>query len=137
MLPILIFLVIATVYIGTPIYIYKKGGKAVKIALTLVLIIALPINYYMTTSYKVQLDENTIGLGWPISRVFFQRSAPGEPYVDYIGLTFFLAYPMNYVLYTLLPVVALLVFNLIGNRKRKKRIDRNDDSSRSSSSAHP
>ena len=77
----------------------------------------------MTSIYRREWNEDTYAYGWPIPRVVFQRKALGEPWLDFVGPTVILAYPMNYVIYTLLPVIALLIFVLSTNKKRGKRID--------------
>jgi len=63
-------------------------------------------------------NPNTQVFGWPIPRVVFQRDTPTGPWLDYIGPTIVLAYPMNFVLFMFFPSVVFLVLAL----RRRKRI---------------
>jgi len=67
-------------------------------------------------------NPNTRVFGWPIPRVVFQRETPTSPWLDYIGPTIVLAYPMNFVLYLLIPsVVFLILAHRCGRRSNDKK----------------
>ena len=122
-LVLLVFLVVAIVVIVASIYIYtREKGRTLKMVLILVLIVALPLTWYMTSIYKWEWNENTYTYGCPVPQVVFQRNSPEDPWLDFVGPTIILAYPMNYILYVLPPVVVLLVLSLVANRKPNNRI---------------
>lgn len=119
-----IFFTLAGVVVMASAHIYRrKGRKRMKLLLTFVLIAALPLTWHMTT-IKTNWNENTFAYGWPIPRVVFQRSAPGERWDDFVGPTLFLAYPMNYILYTIFPVGMLWALTVLADRRRDKIVSR-------------
>jgi hypothetical protein len=108
--------------ISAPIYIYIKAERMIiKTILTLVLLGAIPITWYMTSVFKIEYNENTVAHGYPIPIVIFQRDAPGGPWLDYVGPTTILAYPINYIAYIILPVLVLLITTIIISRRKIKQ----------------
>jgi hypothetical protein len=69
----------------------------------------------MTQFFSYYSNPNTHILGWPIPRVVFQRDTPDSPWLDFIGPTIVLAYPMNFVLYLFIPSV---IFLLVTRRQK-------------------
>jgi hypothetical protein len=70
----------------------------------------------VTTGYfSYYSNPNTHVFGWPIPRVIFQRDTPDSPWLDYVGPTVALAYPMNFILYMFIPSV---IFVLLSRRRR-------------------
>lgn len=65
-------------------------------------------SYFTTFRYTYPADANTRFRGWPVPTVIFQRDGPNEPWLDYVGPTVVLAYPMNLVLFAILPAFLVL-----------------------------
>lgn len=65
--------------------------------------------YFTTYRYIYYANANTRFHGWPIPHVVFQRDGPTAPWLDFIGPTIVLAYPMNLILFALLPSIVALV----------------------------
>jgi hypothetical protein len=65
-------------------------------------------------------NPNTHVYGWPIPRVIFQRDTSDSPWLDYVGPTVVLAYPMNFVVYMFLPSLVFISIVLL-RRKHEKR----------------
>lgn len=72
--------------------------------------------YFTTFYYTYHANANTRFHGWPVPTVIFQRDGPGQPWLDFVGPTVILAYPMNLVLFAFVP--ALVVFVIFLFRKR-------------------
>lgn len=71
---------------------------------------AAAIAAYFTTFRCVHyVSPNTRFHGWPIPTVVFQRNSPTSPWLDFVGPTVILAYPMNLLLFVLLPSICTLV----------------------------
>jgi len=65
-------------------------------------------------------NPDTHVYGWPIPRVIFQRDTADSPWLDYVGPTVVLAYPMNFIVYMFLPSLVFISIVLL-RRKREKR----------------
>lgn len=65
--------------------------------------------YFTTFHYIHYTNANTRFHGWPVPTVVFQRDDPSSPWLDYVGPTLFLAYPINLLLFVLLPSIVVLV----------------------------
>lgn len=65
--------------------------------------------YFTTFHYIHYTNANTRFHGWPVPTVVFQRDAPSSPWLDYVGPTLVLAYPINLLLFILLPSIVVLV----------------------------
>lgn len=66
--------------------------------------------YQTTYHYSYFRNSNTQMHGWPVPTVVFQRDSPTSPWLDFVGPTTVLAYPMNVLLFVLIPSIASLVF---------------------------
>lgn len=78
--------------------------------LYLVCFLAAAIAAYFTTFHCIYYaNANTRVHGLPIPTVVFQRHDSSAPWLDFVGPAVFLAYPMNLILYALLPSVVVLV----------------------------
>jgi len=64
--------------------------------------------YLTTFHYAYLANANTRVHGWPVPTVIFQRDGPGEPWLDFVGPTVVLAYPMNLVLFAIVPALTVL-----------------------------
>jgi hypothetical protein len=65
--------------------------------------------WFTTYRYRYFADENTEMYGWPMPVVVFQREGPDEPWLDYLGLTVYLAFPINSLLFAFIPSLILLL----------------------------
>ena len=95
--------------------VYRKLYRALA---TLTAVIAIPVSFYFTHYYMYFPNPNTQVFGWPIPKVVFQRDSPTGPWLDYVGPTVFLAFPINFVIFACVPLVLLSVFSLLHNRRR-------------------
>lgn len=66
---------------------------------------------FTTFNYNYYSNSNTRFYGWPIPTVVFQRDDAESPWLDFVGPTSFLAYPMNLILFLIVPSVALLAWS--------------------------
>lgn len=57
--------------------------------------------YWLTYKYQYFPNGNTRVYGWPIPWIVFQRHSPNDPFLDFVGPTYLLALPMNFLLFTL------------------------------------
>jgi len=111
---LLAFLAIAAVDVWASIAVmFKPGwlGASFWIAAVLALVAAIG----MTGFFSYYSNPNTHVFGWPIPRLIFQRDTPTSPWLDFIGPTIVLAYPMNFILYMFIPSV---VFILVSRRRK-------------------
>ena len=69
----------------------------------IVVILALVATVLMTGYFSYYSNPNTHVFGWPIPQVVFQRDNADSPWLDYVGPTVVLAYPMNFVIYMFVP----------------------------------
>jgi len=76
--------------------------------------------YDTTFHYTYLANANTRIHGWPVPTVVFQRDGPNEPWLDFVGPTVVLAYPMNVVLYAFIP--ALVVWAVFRFCKRSQML---------------
>lgn len=83
----------------------------IRILSRLYIVAAAIAAYFSTFHYIYYADENTRFHGWPIPRIVFQRNNADSPWLDFVGPTIILAYPMNLILYLLIPSIALLLWN--------------------------
>ena len=120
---IIIFLLfISVIVIGPTMILYafmKNKSLRLKIILLLLIITNIPLTIYMTGFYQYEMNPNTIAHGWPIPTVIFQRDTPDGPWLDYVGPTTLLAYPLNYILFLFLPALILGVHTYISNKLQK------------------
>lgn len=84
--------------------------------------VAVIAAYFTTFHYNYYADADTRFHGWPIPTVVFQRSGPDEPWLDFVGPTVILAYPMNLILFLVLPSVVVVVLTWrAGNLSTKSK----------------
>jgi hypothetical protein len=65
--------------------------------------------FAMFFSRRYMADPNTKVMGWPIPLGVFQRDSPTAPWLDYVGPTALLAYPMNLLVFLLVPSALVLI----------------------------
>lgn len=80
-------------------------------------LLALVAAFLVTSFFSYYPNQNTHIFGWPVPRVIFQRDTPTSPWLDYVGPTILLAYPMNFVVCMCLPSVAFIISAIL-RRKR-------------------
>src|SRR6266581_6844555 len=85
----------------------------------LLALVALIASVLMTSHFSYYSNPNTHVFGWPIPLVIFQRDTPTSQWLDYVGPTVVLAYPLNFLLYMFFPSLAYLI--VVWIRKRRKR----------------
>ncbi|MFG0254075.1 MAG: hypothetical protein ACF787_03095 [Rhodopirellula sp. JB053] len=87
--------------------------------LFLAALIGSVVTAYLTTFHYTYLaNANTRFHGWPVPTVIFQRDGPGEPWLDFVGPTIVLAYPMNLVLFAFVPSLIVLAVFWFRNRSQ-------------------
>ncbi|HEY1050951.1 MAG TPA: hypothetical protein VGE39_14375 [Prosthecobacter sp.] len=67
-------------------------------------------SHWSTFHHEHWPNANTRFVGWPIPQIVFQRDIPEEPWLDFVGPTLILAWPMNFILFSLVPSLLLLPF---------------------------
>jgi len=69
------------------------------------------IGAYFTTFHSIDyVNPDTRIFGWPIPLRVHQRANATSPWLDFAGPTVILAYPMNVILFALLPAIISLVW---------------------------
>lgn len=98
---------------------YFQFGLGTLFVLTSVVALVI-IAYMRTFHYEYYVNPDTRVHGWPVPVVVFQRRDATSPWLDFVGPTLILAYPMNLAFYSIGPVVALVAVRWI-RRKRRHR----------------
>lgn len=73
-------------------------------------VLAVLGSYITTFHYEHMPNSNTRFVGWPIPRVIFQRDTADGRWLDFVGINMVLAFPMNFMLFMLLPSIVALPF---------------------------
>lgn len=117
---LILFLAIVAVDVwGAVAVMFRPGlGGWLGASYWLIVILALAAAIAMTGFFSYYSNPNTHIFGWPIPRVIFQRDTPDSPWLDYVGPTIVLAYPMNFVLFLFVPSVVFILLS----RRRKHEI---------------
>jgi hypothetical protein len=99
-LPILILLACLCAAVVCPRLILKNPGTSRLYRRVTILsgVVVSGVAYGLTFHYSYFSNVNTRCHGWPVPIVIFQRAASGEPWMDYVGPSVILAFPMNLVL---------------------------------------
>lgn len=66
---------------------------------------------YTSFQYIYFTNPNTKFHGWPIPTVVFQRDDADSPWLDFICPMPYLSYPMNLILFLVIPSILLLVWS--------------------------
>ena len=116
---LLAFAAIITVDVWAAIAVIfgRGGGGKFSISYFAVAILVFIVAFLMTQYFSYYHNPNTRFFGWPIPRVVFQRDTPTSPWLDYVGPTVVLAYPMNFVIFMFIPSV---VFIILALRRRRE-----------------
>ena|ERR1039457_6372688 len=110
----MIFFILAAILIITtpvPVFFWPHGIRWLKGFYVAVLVLCAVVAFVTTFHYVYSPNENTRVYGWPVPRVVFQRDGPNAPWLDFVGPTIALAYPINLILYLCLP--SLLMFLVV------------------------
>lgn len=81
---------------------------------------AVVASFFTTFRYTYYANPNTLIHGWPIPTVVFQRVSPTSPWLDFVGPTIVLAYPMNVLFFILPPSLVVLFLAFFTRRKNKQ-----------------
>jgi len=82
-------------------------------------LIVIGISYIYTFYYIYYPDTNTRVHGWPIPVVIFQRSAPGERWLDFVGWTTVFGFPLNLILFVGTWLFILWILNIVIIKMKK------------------
>lgn len=75
------------------------------------------IAYWSTFRFVYFSNDDTRVHGWPIPIVVFQRADSDSPWLDYVGFTTLMGFPMNFVIFMAAP--SLLLFTLVWRQRRR------------------
>jgi hypothetical protein len=118
MLLVAIFMLAAVLVITTPLLLFfsPHRSKRLKGLYIAVFIFCVVLSLVTTFFYSYTPNQNTRVYGWPVPTVIFQRDGPNAPWLDFVGTTTMLAYPINLILYLCLP--SILIMLLVLRRSR-------------------
>jgi hypothetical protein len=75
-----------------------RGTKLLKTCFLLAVGVVAVVSYFLTFHLVYFPNINTRYQGWPIPTVVFQRTGPEAPWLDFVGPTTLLGYPLNVLL---------------------------------------
>src|SRR5208282_6772843 len=109
-----LFILAAVLVIVTPLCVFLSPHISKKLKKLYVVVFVLCVALASVTTFflKYNANQNTRVYGWPVPIVIFQRDGPNAPWLDYVGPTPLLAYPVNLVLYLCVPSL-LIVLTLL------------------------
>ncbi len=123
---ILVIILIMTVFLVAAIFcpyrILRSPATSSLYRWTTVLtgIVVAGLAYVLTFYHVYTPNSNTRVHGWPIPVVVFQRDGPGEPWLDFVGPTMVLGFPMNLILLLGVWFFVLWILNIIITKTRKR-----------------
>ncbi len=100
--------------------VFASTNRGLRSSYAIVALVALATTVVTTGFLSYFSNANTHVYGWPIPRVIFQRDNATSPWLDYVGPTIVLAYPMNFIVYMFLPSLVFISIVLL-RRKHEKR----------------
>jgi hypothetical protein len=103
--PLLIFVNPLTSWL----YRFVTAGTALVVA---------TVTYRLTFYFIYFSNPNTRIHGWPVPVVIFQRDTPEGPWLDYVGPTVVLGFPINLVLLLGTCFFLLRILNIVLTRKK-------------------
>ena len=109
---ILLFFALAalTTFWATCVMLFRNSLNRLSRTIYIIGILGTAVTTYLTTyQYGYFPDANTQILGWPIPLVVFQRESPTAPWLDFVGFTALLAYPMNLLIFLFIPSTLVLI----------------------------
>lgn len=109
------FLIAALVVWATKVALSERIPKRVRALHHCCFAAAAVAAWFTTFHYVYHSNANTRFHGWPFPHVIFQRDSPTSPWLDFVGPTTVLSFPMNFLLFVLIPSVVMLI---LANRSR-------------------
>lgn len=96
------------IWAGIEIVARGKAGLLLSVAYGAIFCVAAIGTFFTTFRYEYFSNENTRVYGWPVPGIIFQREDANSPWLDFVGPTLLLAYPMNLVIFMFLPSVVFI-----------------------------
>jgi hypothetical protein len=115
-------MVVVDIWAAGAVISRSATSRCLRSSYTVVALVALAATVATTGFLSYFSNPNTHVYGWPIPRVIFQRETATSPWLDYVGPTLVLAYPMNFIIYMFLPSVVFIGIVLL-RRRHEKRSD--------------
>lgn len=106
---LLLLIAVAVVVWAVIIALFGRTATLVRVLYFVCFSAAALTAYFTTFHYIHYTNANTRFHGWPVPTVVYQRDDPSSPWLDYVGPTLVLAYPINFLLFILLPSILVLV----------------------------
>ena len=110
---LLIGFILATALVGRAVVIVMRGrlAKGIRVLSFCGFAAAAVAACYMTFYYTYDPRPNERIHGWPIPVVIFQRDNADTPWLDFVGIYSYLALPVNFILFALLPSLAVIILS--------------------------
>ena len=110
-------MIVVDVWAAVVVIFKKRLSGWLRSSYFIITLLAFVAAFAVTSFFSYYSNPNTHIFGWPVPRVIFQRDTPTSPWLDYVGPTILLAYPMNFVVYMSIPSVAFIILAM---RRRRK-----------------
>jgi len=105
------FLLAAAMVLRAAFAVMRKGVTWRARVFFLACCAAALVGAYFTTFHSIHdVNPDTRIFGWPIPLHAHQRANATSPWLDFVGPTVILAYPMNAILFALFPAIISLVW---------------------------
>ena len=85
-------------------------------SLLLFLAVSIALAHHTTYKYQSFPNPNTQVFGWPMPYVIFQRNSPTSPWLDYVGLGTYIAFPVNVILFAFVVIVVICLIRAVQQR---------------------
>ena len=97
---ILLFLVLLIAAIVCPYRILKNPltSGIYRVVTIISGCILAALTYYLTFHYVYFSGANTRVRGWPFPQIVFEQKTPDGPWLDFVGPTLLLAFPINLII---------------------------------------
>lgn len=120
---LMILLAALAALIICPIRIFRnpRATKAYRWVTVVTGVLMVLLSYLMTFHFVYMTNENTRVHGWPVPVVIFQRATPEGPWLDYVGATTMLGFPVNLVLLTGAWFLFLWLVSLMLYRRQREQ----------------
>jgi hypothetical protein len=117
------------------VVVRRSTGKRLPYAYLTVLATAAVAAYLTTFQCQYFLNENTRVHGWPVPVVIFQRENAEAPWLDFVGPTTVLGYPLNLAVFMLAPSVVIL--GLVYQQVLRGRSKQHDEAAAAETPSRP
>ena len=105
----LAFAFLAIIWTFIKIIFFKGHSKTMKVVYGFMFFVCTISAYFSTYKYTYYLNENTRVCGWPIPIVIFQRHDAASQWLDFVGFTMVLGFPLNLFIFMFLPSLLMLI----------------------------